>query len=320
MGSSTLPGDLAELGPAARICVLPEDGVDLQKWGEQGLDLIPPMWLLNYIANIVSCHVSILFNAQGPSNTITQSDVGGLLALGEAFRTIQGGKADVTLVGGSDTKITPIFMTRFPLFFQLSQRNDSPETACRPFDRDRDGMVLSEGAGILVLEELEHARRRGARIYAEVAGFAAAFDRQRNGQGLARAVQTALHESGLDVADLDHVNAQGYSTRREDVWEAQGLHDVLKESNRTIPALAVKSYLGSLGAAAGPVELAASLLALQDGMLPATLNHEHPDPECPIAVNRELRPVERLAALKINFTEMGQCGAVVIRQPEERAS
>jgi 3-oxoacyl-[acyl-carrier-protein] synthase II len=175
---------------------------------------------------------------------------------------------------------------------------------------------------------LGHARRRGARIYAEVVGFGAAFDRSGDkaipghgaaaipgaGHGLARAIRTALAEAGIGPEDIDHVNAQGYSTIESDVWEARGLGEVFGACRRPVPVFAAKSYFGNLGAGSNITELAASLLALQEGLVPATLNYEEPDAACPIPVTRIPQPVSRPYALKVAFTEMGQCAAVVIRK------
>src|SRR5204863_131657 len=147
--------------------------------------------------NMLACHVSIFHNAQGPNNSITESEVASLLALGEAYRILVRDQADFFLVGGAESKVNPLSLVKQSLFEALSQRNDAPEKACRPFDRDRDGLVIGEGAAVLVVEELEHARRRGAKIYAEMVGFGAAFDRQRNGDGLARAIQAAMREAGI---------------------------------------------------------------------------------------------------------------------------
>src|SRR5262249_45958162 len=157
-----------------------------------------------------------LHDAQGPNNSITESDVAGVLALGEAYRILLRDGADFFLVGGAESKINPLSMVRQCLFEPLSRRNDSPQAACRPFDRRRDGMVLGEGAAVFALEDLEHARRRGARVYAEMVGFGAAFDLRQNGDGLARAVQAALADAGISPGDVDHVNAHGLSTRQAD--------------------------------------------------------------------------------------------------------
>jgi 3-oxoacyl-[acyl-carrier-protein] synthase II len=309
LGSSTLPGELAELGPAAQVSTdIPSARVDFRKWGELGLPLIPPMWMLNHIPNIMSCHVSILHNAQGASNTITQTDVAALLAVGEALRALNRGKGDVMLVGGADNQSIPVNMVRHTKFLSMSRRNDAPRQACRPFDRDRDGTVQGEGAGCLVLEEAEHARRRGAPIYAEVLGFASGVDRARDGKGLARVIRTALAQAQITPDQLDHVNAQGYGTIVEDRWEARGIQEALGG----VPVVALKGYFGNLGAASGAAELAATLLALKNGQVPATINCEHPD--CPVTIAQSTRPLAKPHALKISFTELGQCAALVLRK------
>src|SRR5205807_5810571 len=154
-GAGLLATELEEIAPASVVSANCQPGaVDLEKWGEQGLASIPPTWMLKYLPNMLACHVSILHNAQGPSNTITESDVAGLLALGEAQRILQRDQADLFLVGGADSKMNPLSMVRQCLFEPISHRNDAPEKASRPFDRNRDGLVVGEGGGVLVLEEL----------------------------------------------------------------------------------------------------------------------------------------------------------------------
>jgi 3-oxoacyl-[acyl-carrier-protein] synthase II len=169
---------------------------------------------------------------------------------------------------------------------------------------------------VFVREELEHARQRGARIYAEVVGFGAAFDRDRTGRGLARAIRTALEQAGVSPEAIDHVNAHGASTVEGDAWEARCLQGVLEGVRRPVPVFAAKSYFGNLGAGSGPAELATSLLAMRHGSLAATLNYEVPDPACAVNVARESRPIERPHFLKVGATEMGQCAAVVCRRWE----
>jgi 3-oxoacyl-[acyl-carrier-protein] synthase II len=317
-GSGLIASELDELGDAAQVSANCQPGaVDLEKWGEAGLAAIPPLWMLKYLPNMLACHVSILHNAQGPNNSITESDVAGLLALGEAYRVLGRDGADFFLVGGAESKINPLSMVRQCLFEPLSRRNDAPDKACRPFDRRRDGLVIGEGAAVLVLEELEHARRRGAHIYAEVVGFGAAFDRLKTGAGLARAVRAALADAGLGPEDIDHINAHGLSSVEGDAWEARGLQEVFGGLREPVPVFAAKSYLGSLGAGSGTTELAASVVAMQHGAVPATLNYEEPDPACPVFVTAGgPRPMKRGHVLKVNFTPMGQCAAVVVRKWE----
>jgi 3-oxoacyl-[acyl-carrier-protein] synthase II len=312
-GAGLIASELPELADAARASVNCQPGaVDMAKWGESGIPAIQPKWMLKYLPNMPACHISIMHNAQGPNNSITESDAASLLALGEAFRILKRDDADFFLVGGAESKVNPVSLVRQCLFEQMSKRNEEPEKACRPFDRGRDGLVLGEGAGVLVVEDLEHARRRGAEIYAEVVGFGAAFDRKLNGEGLARAIRAALADAGIGPDDVDHVNAQGLGTRQSDVWEARGIASVFGTAT---PVFGAKGYLGNVGAASGTVELVASILGLRQGEMPATLNYDDGDPDCPVSVIagapwRASRPY----ALKIAFTQMGQCAATVIRK------
>lgn len=314
-GAGTIPHDIIDLGPITRMCLDQVSGaIDMARWGREGLATIPPLWMLNHVPNMPACHVSILHDAQGPCNSITQTELGGLLSIGEALRMIQHDRGEVFLVGGGDSRVDLISLIRCSRFLTLSQRNDSPAQACRPFERRRDGQVLGEGAGVLVLEELEHARRRGARIYAEVVGFCSGFDRRKDGTGLARICQRALEEAGVTPAELDHINAHGASSVEGDIWEAQGLHQLQKGLASPVRVFAPRSYFGNTMVAAGGVELAASLLALQRGELPATLNYHEPDPYCPVTLTRSVSPVVRDLVLKVNYSELGQCAAVVCRR------
>ncbi|HEY7309403.1 MAG TPA: beta-ketoacyl-[acyl-carrier-protein] synthase family protein, partial [Gemmataceae bacterium] len=267
--------------------------------------------------NMLACHVSILHDARGPNNSITESDVASLLALGEAYRILVRDQADFFLVGGAESKLNPLSMVRQCLFEHLSRRNEEPERACRPFDRERDGLVLGEGAGVFVVEELEHARRRGAKIYGEIVGFGAAFDPTLKGDGLARAIRAALNDSGIGPEEVDHVNAHGLATKDSDAWEARNIREVFGDGPAAAPVFAPKSYIGNLGAGGSTTELAASLLALEHGHLPPTLNYERPDPDCPVTVLAgQPRPIARPYVVKVSFTQMGQCAALVVRRWE----
>ncbi len=316
-GAGLIASELDELAPPALVSTNCQPGVvDLERWGKDGLGALQPLWMLKYLPNMPACHVSILHNAQGPNNSITQTEVSGVLALGEAFRIIARNQADLFLVGGADSKINPLSLVRQSLFEPISRRNEAPQAACRPFDKSRDGLVVGEGAGVLALEELEHAQRRGARIYAEVVGFGAAFDRDRSGPGLARAIRAALADAQVGPELIDHINAQGFSTVEGDVWEARAIQEVFGACTPAVPVFAPKSYFGNLGAGSGTTELTASILALAHGLVPGTLNYQTPDPACPVAVSSTSRPVTRTHVLKISFTETGQCAAVVCRKWE----
>jgi 3-oxoacyl-[acyl-carrier-protein] synthase II len=314
-GASMIATELPDLVEAARVSSNCVPGVvDLAKWGTQGLEAIQPLWMLKYLPNMPASHVSMLHDARGPNNSITENDVASLLALGESYRILKRDQADFFLVGGAESRINPLTLTRLCLFESMSRRTDA-EKAARPFDRGRDGIVLGEGAAVLVLEELEHARKRGARIYAEVVGFGSAFDLKKNGSGLARAVRAALADAGIGPDEVDHVNAHGLGTRESDVREARALGEVFGACKEPVPVFAAKSYFGNLGAGGGTTELAASVLALQHGAVPATLNYEEPDPECPVAVVAGTpRAVRRPHVVKVSFTQPGQCAAVVVRK------
>jgi 3-oxoacyl-[acyl-carrier-protein] synthase II len=315
-GAGLIATELADMAEAGRLST--NDGtpgrVDLEKWGTEGLPAIQPLWMLKYLPNMLACHVSIIHDARGPNNSITQGDAASLLALGEAYRLLGRGQADFFLVGGAESKINPLSLVRQALYEPLSRRNDAPEKACRPFERDRDGIVVGEGAGVFTLEDLEHAKRRGARIYAEVVGFGAAFSPDLKGDGLARAIRAALNDAGVGSEEIDHINAHGLGARESDRWEARNLQSVF--GSHGTPVVAVKSHMGNLGAAGGTTELAASVLGLHHGLVPATLNYDAPDPECPVAVAAAPRPASKPYVVKVGFTRMGQCAAVVIRKWE----
>ena len=315
-GASLIASELGELGPAAQRSVNGRaDHVDLERWGGEGLANMPPLWMLKYLPNMLACHVAIMHDARGPNNSITESDVASLLAIGEAYRILQRDQADFFLTGSGESKLNPLSLARQCLFQALSKRNSEPERASRPFDLKRDGMVIGEGASILVLEDLDHARRRQARIYAELAGFGSAFDRDRTGAGIAAAIRAALADAGIGPEEVDHINAHGVSSEEGDAWEARGIRLAFGGDNP--PILAVKSYIGNLGAASGSTELAASLLAFHHGTLPGTLNYEQADPRCPVRVAAgDPMTCRRPYALKLGFTELGQCAALVIRRWE----
>jgi 3-oxoacyl-[acyl-carrier-protein] synthase II len=315
MGSGLIPTELDDLAGATRIATDTAGAVDLSKWGAEGLREIQPLWMLKYLPNMVACHTSIFLDAQGPNNSVTASDVAGLLALSEAARILRRNAADFFLVGSSDSKINLLSLCRHCLFAPLSRRNDQPAKAVRPFDKNRDGWVIAEGAGAVALEDLDHARRREARIYGELVGFGSAYDRGRTGAGLARAIRDALRHAGIGPDNIDHVNAYGLGTPECDRWEALGLADVFGPN--AAPVFAPKCYLGSLCSASGLVELALSLMALRDGMLPPTLNCDEPDPACPVSVIREPRPVTKPYVLKVSLTDVGQCAAVVVKKWDE---
>jgi len=305
--------DLDDLGPAAVKSIKPDgSGPDMAVWGAEGLDLVPPLWMLKYLPNMPACHATIIYDIRGPSNTQIPGDTSGGVALAEALRIIRRGAADVMIVGSSEAKVHPLSLSRFNLFAEFSRRNDDPEGAIRPFDRERDGTAPGEGATVFILESLEHARGRHATIYGEVLAVASGVDRGLRGSGLARVIRSALAQAGITPADVDHVNAHGLGTTPGDAFEARGIAEVFGNS---VPVFAPLSRFGNQGAGSTLMELAASVLALRHGRLPGTLNHSKPDPACPVTVHTgEPRPVGKPYAVKLSYTDLGQCCAIVIRQ------
>ena len=317
-GSSLIAVEVDDLVEASRAALdNPEKRVSLLGWGEKGLETIEPTWMLKFLPNMPACHVSVMFDLQGPSNSITEDDVASLNAMGEAFRHIGRGQADAFLVGGADSKLSHLSQSRHSLFMPLSRRNDEPARACRPFDRDRDGTVIGEGATALILEELSHARKRGANIRAEVLGFASAFDPRHDGSGLTRAINSAMKEANIGSDDLDHVNAHGTGVPAYDITEARGIREALGPAADRVPLFGSKGYTGNMGPAAGVTELGFMLHAFAHGALPPTINCERPDPACPIVVHANgLRPIRKPHALKVCLTDLGQCAALVLRKWE----
>ncbi len=307
--------DLDDLGPASKLSIKPDTtGPDMPTWGGEGLNLVPPLWMLKYLPNMPACHASIIYDIQGPSNTQIPGDTAGAVALAEALRILRRGAADVMLVGGSEAKIHPLSLSRFNLFAQFSKRNHDPEGAIRPFDRDRDGTAPGEGVAAFTLETLEHALSRKAKIYGEVVSVASGVDPDLHGSRLAKVIRNALTSAGIQPSDVDHVNAHGKGTTRGDLFEARGIAEVFGKS---VPVFSPLSRFGNLGAGSSLIELACSVLALQHGQLPGTLNHANPDPACPIAVHTgPPRPVTKPYAVKLSYTELGQCSAVVVRKWE----
>jgi 3-oxoacyl-[acyl-carrier-protein] synthase II len=316
IGSALLALELPDLSAAAKVSSNGQPGqVNLQEWGAKGLETIEPTWMLKYLPNMPACHITILHDAQGPSNSHTGGDISGLEAMGEAFRIIQRSQADFMLAGAADSKLEPLVQARHSLFFPFTRRAQEPEKAVRPFDRDRDGCVIGEGAALFAVEALEHAQKRGAVIQAEIVGFGAAVDLKRNCDGLARAMCAALRQAGITPADVDHVNAHGLATQEADRWEGRGLRAVFGPAGP--PVFAAKGFIGHCGAAAGTVELFFSLLAMQNGALPGSINCDQLDPECGVNVHTGApRPLRTPYALKLGFTDLGQCAAMVLRRWE----
>ncbi|MCS7020991.1 MAG: beta-ketoacyl-[acyl-carrier-protein] synthase family protein [Gemmataceae bacterium] len=266
-----------------------------------------------------AARLALEFALEGPNLACQTACAASSQAIGEALDLIRCGAADVMLAGGSHSMIHPLGVTGFNRLTALSQRNDSPQTASRPFDRDRDGFVLGEGAGMLVLEELEHAKARGAPIYAELTGYGSTADAFRmtdphpEGRGASQAMADALADAGLQPADIGYINAHGTSTQANDATETAAIKTVFGEYAYRIPISSSKSMLGHLIAAAGAVELIITIMALRQGVIPPTINYQTPDPLCDLDyVPNTARQARFHHALSNSFGFGGQNIALIV--------
>ncbi len=252
---------------------------------EKGPDRVSPFFIPMVIINLASGQVAIRLGARGPNSCAVTACATGNHCIGDALRIIQRGEADAMLAGGTESCISPLAVAGFSAARALSTRNDDPAHASRPFDRDRDGFVLGEGAGVLVLEEFERARRRGARIYCEVVGYAMTSDAYHitappdDGEGAIRCMELAIQDAGVSKDDIGYINAHATSTFADKV-ETEAIKRVFGERAYRIPVSSTKSMTGHLLGASGGVEAAFCVLAIHDGLVPPTTNLEHPDPEC----------------------------------------
>ena len=257
-----------------------------EKYLKGGPGKISPFFIPAAIVNLASGQVSIRFGLKGPNSATCTACSTGAHAVGDSFKIIQRGDADAMLCGGAEAAITPMGVGGFAAMRALSTRNDDPEHASRPFDADRDGFVIGEGAGVLILEELEHAKSRGAKIYAEVAGYGMSSDAfhitqpSENGDGAIRVMTNALKDAGVQSHEVDYINAHGTSTHYNDKLETMAIKQVFGDSAYSIPVSSTKSMMGHLLGAAGGVEAGVIALALRDQIIPPTANLDKADPEC----------------------------------------
>jgi 3-oxoacyl-[acyl-carrier-protein] synthase II len=297
----------------------PEHDFEFSRWAEEGMPKVTPLWLLKYLPNMPASHIAIYNDLRGPNNSITLREASSNLAIAEAYCTIARGNADTVLAGATGTRLHPLRTVHVALQEEIAQGDGDPAKLCRPFDLNRCGMVLGEGAGAVVVEELQLAQSRGVEILGEVVGFASSAVVDRSGTGnvgkaLQNVMRQALVKSGISVDELGHINAHGLSTRAGDEQEANAIEAVFGARRQPIPVTAVKSYMGNLGAAGGMVELIASTLTLGKRQLFPILNYETPDPRCPITAVRSLEQSPGDSFMSISATPQGQASAVVVRR------
>jgi len=260
--------------------------IDLRNFTESFISRMNPRYELELEPNMPAAHLSSLFNAQGPNLNCLTACAASSQAIGEATEIIRRGDADAMLSGGAHSMIHPFGVTGFNLLTALSTHNEDPQGASRPFDRDRDGFVLGEGAGMVVLEELEHARKRGARIYGEIVGYGSTADAYRitdihpEGRGAVACIRMAMRDAGVNPEDIQYINAHGTSTEVNDKVETSAIRQTFGEAAYKTPVSSIKSMMGHLIAAAGSVEAITCLLCIRDGIVPPTINYQTPDPDC----------------------------------------
>jgi 3-oxoacyl-[acyl-carrier-protein] synthase II len=322
IGAGLLSTDLNELTSALQTARSTGDrnALDLKKWGREGMTQLTPLWLLKYLPNMLACHVTIIHELKGPSNTITCADASSHLAIGEAFRTIQRGDADLAICGGAETKIVPMAVVRQTLLKRLTEtHNDSPETAVRPFDAKADGTAVGEGGGLFILEEYEHAKARGAKIYAEVVGFAASQDTYSvttpdpTGHSYGKAISKALAEANLPPTAVDVLIPCGLGIPTHDRAELAGLKNVFGNGLDRVPMAPIKAQIGNLAAGCG-VDAAAAALALHHNKIPPAKNTTHVIDGLSLNVSPTTRDAKVNVSVSSVYSLGGQNAALVFKR------
>jgi len=326
IGAGLICADLEELAGALATAADGDGRFSLAKWGGEGMTNLTPLWLLKFLPNMLACHVTIVHDAQAPSNTITCAEASSHLAIGEAFRTIARGDADVCICGGAESKINPMSVIRPTLWGRLNTSdNETPERASQPFGAKRRGMVVAEGGGLVILESLEHARSRGARIYGEVVGFGAATNTYSwtkpdpAGRGLATALRKSMSDAGVGPDTIGLIAPFGAGTVEHDASEMSAWNDVFGNRLATIPALTTRGAIGNNGAGAGAIDFAAAVTALHRNTVPASLNTAETDPACRFHfVHGDPIDAPIGQAISLGYAlSGGQSAALVIRKFQE---
>lgn len=300
------------------------------KWGSEGMGAVDPLWLLKYLPNMPASHIAIYNDLQGPSNSITQREASSNLSVAEAFTTIQRGGADIMIAGSTGTRIHRLRTLHVTLQQALADPQGNPQTCCRPFDLDRSGMVIGEGAGAIVLETLESAQKRGATILGEIITHASTCAARRSEpketpsgrtgliadyrRAVSNILQTLLERSGMTPDQIGHYHAHGESALRNDQEEAEAINDVFLTQGVKVPVVAAKSGMGNLGAGSGIVELIGSVMALQAGHLFPIQNYQTADPACPIEAVTDRDTAAGDSFITTNFTPQGQASGLLVRK------
>jgi len=321
IGAGLISCDLVELSPSVGKSIT--DGkFDIRKWGKDGLEALTPIWLLKYLPNMPACHIGIIHDFQGPSNSITCGEASGQLALAEAVDIIKRGCADMVLTGGCEAKVNPLLMLRQCLLKRSTiSNNDDPETACRPFDADAKGSVFGEGAGMMVIENAENAKKRGAKIFAKVAGtgssnsLSSSYEHlEADGKGLQYAIENALADAGITPDKIDLIIPHGTGIAQDDRAEAMAIENALGETAKKIPAWPTKSMLSTTGAASGALDMIAAVMAIAEGKIGAAKNCDNKAAGCNLNITTQLQQKDIRYALCTSYTFGGQTSAVILKK------
>jgi len=321
LGAGVISCDLVELAPAVAKSIT-DGAFDIRKWGKNGLENLTPIWLLKYLPNMLACHTGIIHDIQGPSNTITCGEASALLAIGEAVDVIARGDADMALAGGCEAKVNPIVMLRQCLLKRAtSENNDNPETAYRPFDADAKGCVFGEGAGMVVLEDIDSAAKRGAKIYAEVVGVGSSNDinsaceqLEPDGKGIQIAIEAALADAGISPDELDLVIPHGTGILADDLAEATAIQNALGSAAEEVAVWPTKSMLSNTGAASGALDVIAAAMAMDEGKIGPAKNCDNMAPGCRLNITNKAQEKDIRYTLCCSYTFGGQTAALVLKK------
>jgi 3-oxoacyl-[acyl-carrier-protein] synthase II len=321
LGTGIINNDLDEIGFGLRNGVDESGHFSMTKFGQDGIRSLFPLWFLKYLPNMPACHVSVANHLRGPNNTITTSSAASTQAIGEAYRVIERGDADIMLAGGTDSKLNAMGISRFQLLGLLSTREASPEKVYCPFDKKHDGIVLGEGSGILVLESFESAKKRGASIYAEIVGYGSSSDFNHDPRdpddftGKRVAIRRALEDAALEPADVDCLVANGSGIPQEDVQETLAVHSFYASTFKKLHVTAVKPVTGNLVYATGSVEAVVAAMTTKKNQVPPVTNLESPAPECALPfVKDKAKSCQVNVAVLNTFGFGGQNASLVFKK------
>jgi 3-oxoacyl-[acyl-carrier-protein] synthase II len=323
LGAGLISCDLIELAPGVAKSIT--DGqFDMKKWGSQGIEQLTPLWLLKYLPNMLACHIGIIHDIQGPSNSITCAEAASHLAIGEAMQIIARGDADAAIGGGGEAKVNAIVHLRQCLLKRATaDYNDNPAGACRPFDADAKGSVFGEAAGCVIMERPENAKQRGAKIYAQIAGFGQSCSinpkyesLEPDGKGVQYAIEAALDEAKIKPDQLDLIIPHGTGIPSDDVAEAAGICSALGSASEKIPVFPTKSMTSNTGAAAGAVDVIAACCAIKDGIIPAAKNCGKKNKDCKLNIVIEQIKKKINYVLCCSYTYGGQTAALILKNIE----